>query len=294
MRAGGGVRGSGDVSGGGSAPGQPNIARVYDYLLGGKDHVAADRLLASRIAEAQPLVVSGARANRAFLRRAVRSLAEQGVAQFLDVGCGLPAGDNVHQVAGRVNPEVRCVYVDNDPNVLAYARALLADSARTVAVDGDLREPEAILAHPQVRARLDFTRPIAVIMAAVLHFVGEEQDPAGIVGAFADALAPGSALVVSHVVDDGGPVGAATRAAAAVNAGAAVPFVLRSRAQVAAWFDGFRLVPPGLVDADAWRRVGTGRTTAPIVAGVADVGVRTGKPDGGGDTVPGTGAAPSG
>ena len=136
MSTGGGALGPEVLPGVGGDLGRANVARVYDYLLGGKDNFAADRLLAAQVAEVQPLVVSGVRANRAFVRRAVRFLAEQGVAQFLDVGSGLPTGDNVHQVVGRVNPEVRCVYVDNDPIVLVHARALLVDNERTIVVEG--------------------------------------------------------------------------------------------------------------------------------------------------------------
>lgn len=166
------------------------------------------------------------------------------------------------------------MYVDVDPIVLVHARALLADSPRTIVIEGDIREPGRILDHPDLRSHVDFTRPLAVIMAAILHFVGDEADPAGIVRAFTDVLAPGSALVVSHVVVDGDDtVSAATRTGAQRYAETTAPLTLRTRDQVAAWFEGFRLVPPGLVDADAWRRNGTSKTTAPIVAGV---GVRTG------------------
>ncbi|HET9657889.1 MAG TPA: SAM-dependent methyltransferase [Kineosporiaceae bacterium] len=248
---------------------RPNIARVYDYLLGGKDNFAADRDLAARLVEAQPLTVAGVRSNRAFLRRAVDCLARQGIAQFLDLGSGLPTMRNVHEIAGRINPDARTVYVDNDPIVLACGRALLADHGRTLVVDGDLRDPGAILADREVREHLDFTRPVAVILTAVLHFVPDEDDAAGIVAAFRDVMAPGSALVVTHGVDDGDDaVDAASRKGAEIYSETTAPVVLRTRGQVAAWFDGLRLLPPGLVNADAWRRTGNGKTTAPIVAGV--------------------------
>lgn len=135
----------------GEALSVPNVARIYDTLLGGKDNFAADRQIAARIAAVQPLAVAGARSNRAFLRRAVAYLAEQGIAQFLDIGSGLPTDQNVHQVAERIHPDVRTVYVDNDPIVLVHARALLADSPRTIVIEGDIREPKAIFGHPQVR-----------------------------------------------------------------------------------------------------------------------------------------------
>jgi hypothetical protein len=194
-----------------------------------------------------------------------------------DLGSGLPIRDNVHQVAERVNPRARTVYVDVDPIVFVHARALLTDSPRTIVIEGDIRRPDAVLAHPDVRAHLDFSRPVAVIMYAILHFVGDHEAPAGIVGAFREVMVPGSALVVSHVVDDGDDaVSAATRRGAVIYSQSTTPFTPRSREQVATWFEGLRLVEPGLVDADAWRRVGNGTTTAPIVAGV---GILDRRPD---------------
>lgn len=148
-----------------------------------------------------PWVVSGVRANRAFLRRAVEALAESGIDQFLDLGAGLPSAGNVHEVAQGVNPAARVVYVDNDPVVLAHARALLATDERTVAVAGDFLDPSGILVDPAVRGHLDFSRPVAVLLVAVLHFVPDEADPAGCVAVLRDAVAPGSALVLSHVAD---------------------------------------------------------------------------------------------
>ncbi|HET9656294.1 MAG TPA: SAM-dependent methyltransferase [Kineosporiaceae bacterium] len=293
---------------------QPNIARVYDALLGGKDSFVADRDLAARLVEVQPLIVAGARANRAFLCRAVGFLARQGISQFLDLGCGLPTARNVHQIAGRVNPAARTVYLDNDPIVLAYARALLAyarallaDGDRTTVADGDLRDPKAILADPGVRGHLDFTRPVAVIMAAVLHFITDQEDPAGIVAAFRDVMAPGSALVITHVVDgdaddgngngnadsdgdgnaDGHNVSAATRKSAQLYSETTSPFTLRTHEQVAAWFDGMRLLPPGLVNAGAWRRTGNRKTTAPILAGVGLLDPQARRPE---SRPPGSGA----
>jgi trans-aconitate methyltransferase len=248
---------------------RPNIARVYDAWLGGKDNFGVDREVAARVAEAAPLVVAGVRANRAFVRRAVAFLARSGVSQFIDLGSGLPTGQNVHDVAARVNPDAKVAYVDNDPIVLVHARALLADPIRTIVIDGDVREPEKILANPDLRAHLDLSQPVAVMFAAILHFITDAEGPEQIVAAFRDVLAPGSALVITHVVGgERGVPDAATRRAAEIYADTTAPFVVRPRAHVAAWFDGFELVPPGLVHADAWRRAGHGKTTAPIVAGV--------------------------
>lgn len=269
-----------------------NIARVYDYLLGGKDNFAADRDLAARLLRVQPLIVSGVRSNRAFLRRAVAVLARQGISQFLDLGSGLPTARNVHEIAGSLNPDARTVYVDNDRLVLVHARALLADHGRTLVVDGDLRDPGAILADREVRGHLDFTRPVAVIMAAVLHFVPDEDEAAGIVAAFRDVVVPGSALVITHGVDDGDDrVGAASRKGAEIYSETTAPVVLRTRGQVAAWFDGLRLLPPGLVDADAWRRSGNGKVTAPIVAGVGLLDAPGGGQSGSGRSGSGAGLA---
>jgi len=248
--------------------GRPNIARVYDYYLGGKDNLVVDREAADRVAAAQPLIVAGVRANRAFVRRAIAFLAEQGIGQFIEVGSGLPTARNVHEVAGKINPQTRTAYIDNDPIVLVHARALLAsDHERTIVADGDVRDPGGILADKTVQTLIDYDRPVAVVLAAILHFVPE--DPARIVRTFRDAMAPGSAIVITHVVDDGDDaVSAATRRAADLYSQTTAPFVARSWQQVASWFDGFRLVEPGLVDADAWRRGGNGKVTAPIVAGV--------------------------
>lgn len=211
----------------------PNIARIYDAWLGGKDNLAVDREIAARVAEVAPLVVSAVRANRAFVRRAVAFLAETGIEQYIDVGSGLPTGENVHEIVGRINPDARVVYVDNDPVVLVHARALLADPTRTIVVEGDVR------------------------------------DPARIVGTFRDVMAPGSALVITHAIEgrqENG--GAGIREGARIYSAATAPLVIRSAERVADWFDRFRLVPPGLVEADAWRRTGNGRVSAPVVAGV--------------------------
>jgi hypothetical protein len=267
---------------------RPNIARVYDSWLGGKDNLAVDREVAERVAQAAPVVVTGVRANRAFVRRAVTFLAESGISQFIDLGSGLPTGDNVHEVAGRINPDAKVAYIDFDPVVLVHARALLVDPARTIVVEGDVREPERILADKDLRAHIDFDRPVAVVMAAILHFVADAECPARIVAAFRDVMPPGSALVITHVVggDDDGERDAGIRKGADIYNESTAPFVVRSRTQVAEWFDGFVLVPPGLVDADAWRRNGNGRLTAPIVAGV---GVLAGQGPGTDTTATGSG-----
>src|SRR6201991_3158168 len=154
----------------------PSVARMYDYLLGGKDNFPADREAAAHIAQLSPNAKEIARANRAFLGRAVATAAaEGGIRQFLDIGTGLPTQENVHQVAGRVSPGSRVVYVDFDPIVLVHARALLAETADTIVVQGDMRDPEAVLGHPEIPRHLDFGQPLAVLMVAVLHFIPDDD-----------------------------------------------------------------------------------------------------------------------
>jgi hypothetical protein len=233
-------------------PSTPNPARIYDALLGGKDHYPVDGAAAEAILAAAPQARQGARENRAFLQRAVRYLARQGIRQFLDIGTGLPTQGNVHQAARQVTPDAKVVYVDHDPMVHVHANALLANNSPTaLAVLADLREPEAVLDHPGVRRLLDFTQPIGVLLVAVLHFVRDEEDPAGIVARLRQAMAPGSFLVISHATGDFHPQ-AGTKVTE-VYQQASAPLVLRSRGQIGRFFRGFDLVEPGLVQPAAWR-----------------------------------------
>ena len=180
----------------------PSTARMYDYWLGGHDNFAADRAAALKVSEAAPEAQLMAVENRRFLRRAVRYLAaEAGIAQFLDIGTGLPTQGNVHQVAQDINPAARVVYVDNDPMVLAHSRALKT-GGNTVVIEADLRDPRAILDQPGTRKLIDFSQPLAVLLVAVLHFISDDEDPHAIVAAIRDALPPGSYLVLSHVTGD--------------------------------------------------------------------------------------------
>ena len=178
----------------------PNVARMYDYYLGGKDNFEADRVAAEEIMRLVPQIRVAAVANRAFLRLAVRYLAaEAGIRQFLDVGVGLPTQGAVHEVAREVGQDARVAYVDYDPVVVSHARVLLTEPDRSIAVRGDLRDPAALLADPEIRGHLDLGRPVAAILLAILHFISDEDDPAGIIATIRDAIAPGSYLVVSHV-----------------------------------------------------------------------------------------------
>jgi hypothetical protein len=257
------VRGE-TVSGKGSAPraaaleidtSKPHPARMYDYYLGGKNHFAADRETAEKGLAAWKAGRIAARENRAFLGRAVQFLvAEAGVTQFLDIGTGLPTTNNVHEVAQAVEPSARVVYTDNDPLVLAHARALLTSSpaGRTAYIHADLRDPQSILSDPAVTEVLDLGKPVALMLVAVLHFVPDEFAPAEVLRTLTDALPSGSYLVATHITGEYDPVGPATGAAAYRAAG--LPAQLRDGDEFARLaFSGLELVPPGVVLVSEWR-----------------------------------------
>jgi S-adenosyl methyltransferase len=251
-------------------PDVPHPARVYNYWLAGKDHFDADRQAAEEVIRRRPEVVAGARANRAFLARAVRYLAaERGIRQFLDIGTGLPAPASTHEVAQQAAPDCTVVYADNDPLVLVYARALLTCRlpGRCGYVDADLRDTAALVG--QASRTLDFTRPAAVLLLAVLHFIPDADDPAGIVATLASALAPGSYLVISHLTGDLAP-GPVAAGVGAYNDAVPTAVIPRSHAQVTALFGGLPLVPPGVVPVTEWRPAVAGPTTpADLYAGMA-------------------------
>jgi hypothetical protein len=229
-------------------------ARVYDAWLGGKDHFAADREAAQHVIDNNPGIVPAVRSNRAFLIRAVRHLAgEAGIRQFLDLGTGLPSADNVHEVAQGVAADAKVVYVDFDPIVLAHARALLTGAPGTVAyIQADLREPARILT--EAARTLELDHPVAVMLLMTLQFIADDDRPYDLVRTFLDAVPSGSYLVVSHPASDGGaPAVEANRATARYNQLVATPMTRRSHDQVAAFFDGLQLLPPGLVPMSQWR-----------------------------------------
>lgn len=232
---------------------KPHPARMYDAYLGGRDNYAADREAVRQILRDFPEVRAIARANRGFMQRAVRFLAgEAGIRQFIDIGTGIPSAGNVHEVAGQVAPGARVVYVDNDPIVHVHANALLTGSGTTAIVLADLHDPSAILAHPKVRELIDFSQPVALLLVAILHFIAEGDDPVAIVATLRDALPPGSYLALSHGTADFHPPGVAGQAATAYEH-ATAPLVLRTFDQVSAFFGGFELMAPGLVQALLWR-----------------------------------------
>ena len=234
---------------------RPHPARMYDYFIGGKNHFAADRQTAAKVLRHSPSIRVAARENRAFLGRAVRYLAaEAGIRQFLDIGTGLPTTNNVHEVAQEFAPSARVVYVDNDPLVLAHARALLTSSpeGRTAYIHADLRDPEAILSSPVVREVLDFSQPIALILVAVLHFIHDEFKPAAAITTLLDALPSGSYLAASHVTGEHLPEEAAATTRTYRSSG--VPLQTRDSDEFAALaFSGLELVPPGVVLVSEWR-----------------------------------------
>jgi hypothetical protein len=231
---------------------KPHPARMYDAYLGGKDNYPVDREAVRQVLKAAPEVRDIARANRAFLQRAVRFLVvEAGIRQFIDIGTGIPAGGNVHQVAGQAAPGTRVLYVDNDPIVHVHANALLTGSGTTGIVLADLREPEAILAHPKTRALIDFSQPVGLLLVAILHFIPDEDNPHRILSVLRDAVRPGSYLALSHVTGDF-RTEAAQQAAAVYNQATSTA-TLRSHTQIEAFFDGWELAEPGLVQAPRWR-----------------------------------------
>jgi hypothetical protein len=231
-------------------------ARVYDYWLGGKDNFPADRALAEHIMEAIPTMRTMAAANRAFLSRAVRYLAEEaGIRQFLDIGTGIPTSPNVHEVAQAVTPDSRVVYVDNDPIVLAHARALLTsqEAGETSFIEADLRQPKSILDHPTLTSTLDLSQPVAVMLVAVLMYFRDTDNPNPfeMVATLLEAMPPGSYLAITHPTADfnaeamGGAVAAAERSG--------VTLVPRNQAETEEFFAGLDVVDPGVTPVLSWR-----------------------------------------
>jgi hypothetical protein len=224
---------------------------VYDYLLGGKDNYTADRSVGDRIIAMLPEVQAGVRAQRAVLGRVVRYLVgEAGVRQLLDIGSGLPTADNVHEIAQRVDPAARVVYLDNDPVVLAHAQALLADNSSTFVVPGDLLDPASIVDNAAVRAHLDWDRPIGLLLCGIIHYIMDSEEPAALVAALVDALPAGSYVFIHHLLDTGDPSAAELQAQLLKGLGRAQ---FRTLAQVRRLFGDLTLVEPGLVPVPEWR-----------------------------------------
>jgi S-adenosyl methyltransferase len=235
---------------------RPNVARIYDYLLGGKDNFAVDREAAKQLIAASPDMAGIVRDNRSFIGRSVRFLAEEaGIRQFIDLGGGLPTQTNVHEMAQQVAPDARVVYIDNDPVVWSHGQALLAHGDQVAMVRADLREPTAVLQSPEVLGLLDLTQPIAVVCASVLHFVSDEEDPHQIIAEYRDRMAPGSYLAISHgntgtAEDDPDDVaGRVTN----VYRQASAQLHVRPLEEIQRFFEGFDLIDPGVVWINEWR-----------------------------------------
>jgi O-methyltransferase involved in polyketide biosynthesis len=245
---------------------RPNIARVWDYWLGGKDNFAADRELAEKMLAVHPVTAQMARENRQFLGRAVNYVAARGVRQFIDVGAGLPTVLNTHDIAGHIEPRARVAYVDNDPIVISHARSLLAKSPRVIAVPGDMRDPGRILTDVGLTELINLAEPACVIMSGVLHFIDPET-ARDIAGVFAQALAPGSYLIIS--VGSGDP----SEGENFTSAYTAARIYIHSRQEIQGFFGGLELVPPGVVSVRDWSGDGPALDleplTATFVAGVA-------------------------
>ena len=230
-----------------------NIARVYDYWLGGSHNFRVDQDAARTLIAVEPNTRAIIRANRAFLGRAVRFLAaEAGIRQFLDIGSGIPTAQNVHQIAHEVAPGSRVVYVDNDEVAVAHSRLILEADPDATIIQADLREPAKILADPETQLLIDFTQPIALLLVAVLHFIPDAADPARILATLSQALAPGSYIVICHSCRDARP-DLAEPAESVYGSRVAGELCLRTRDHIASFFNGFSLVDPGLVWIPEWR-----------------------------------------
>jgi S-adenosyl methyltransferase len=231
---------------------------MYDFFLGGKDNFEVDRKAGSTVNAALGDVMTHdiVWENRRFLQRAVRYMAESGIDQFVDLGTGLPTQGNVHEIAQKVNPAARVVYVDYDPIVLTHGRALLADNDSTTVITADMRDPDAVLNHPDTVSFIDFSRPVAVLSVAVFHFIPDSDDPFGIVRRFRETMAPGSCLVLSHLTTSGPPA-AEVDQVVEVYKNATSPMVFRSREVIEGFFTGTELLDPGLVRPWQWRPDGS-------------------------------------
>jgi SAM-dependent methyltransferase len=244
----------------------PSVSRMYDYYLGGSHNFEVDRAAARQAIAAFPGLPKIMQANRAFMRRAVRYAVSEGVTQFLDIGSGIPTFGNVHEVAQGASEAARVVYVDNDPVAVAHSHAVLEGDERTAVVAADFRAPLDILEAPAARELLDFDRPVALLLVALLHFIEDADKPQEVLAQFRDRLAPGSMLVLSHASTDGGPRTAEQGDAISdVYRRGGSSLVMRDRAQVQAFFDGFEMIEPGLVRMPHWRPDGPVDHEDPVV-----------------------------
>lgn len=233
----------------------PSVSRIYDYYLGGSHNFEVDREAARKAMEFLPGLPKIMQANRAFMRRAVRFAVDEGLTQFLDIGSGIPTFGNVHEVAQQASPGARVAYVDHDPVAVAHSRAVLDGNPDTAIVTADLRKPREILQSAEIGDLLDLTKPVALLLVAVLHFIEDADDPYGAVAELSAALAPGSLLIVTHASYEGMPI-------STEQAGGAVdvykndvrnPLIMRSPAEIGRFFEGYEVVEPGIVPMPVWR-----------------------------------------
>ncbi|MGV9383598.1 SAM-dependent methyltransferase [Nonomuraea sp. NPDC003707] len=253
-------------------PNIPNVARMYDYFLGGKDNFAADREQAELVAKQVPEVRLVAQANRRFLGRAVRALAKSGIHQFIDFGSGLPTAKNVHEIAQGVNPDSRTVYVDTDPMVCVHGRALLAYDGNSVMIQADVRDVQSVLLMPEVTRRIDFDQPVAMLTVALTHFIEDDAEVAAIYDVLAQKLADKSRLVLSHVSPEG-LTDNQLRASTQLYKGTNAPLTPRDEKRIVALLPGWEWEPPGLVPVAEWRthadEAKNNATRAKVVGGIA-------------------------
>ncbi|ALV53570.1 SAM-dependent methyltransferase [Streptomyces althioticus] len=232
----------------------PSVSRMYDYYLGGSHNFEVDREAARKAMEFMPGLPKVMQANRAFMRRAVRYAVSEGVTQFLDIGSGIPTFGNVHEVARAADPEARVMYVDHDPVAVAHSKVVLEGDDRADILAADLRKPQEILGSDEVGRLIDLNRPVALLLVAILHFVEEADDPYGAVAELREALAPGSMLVLTHATYEGIPLPPG-RAEGAVDVYRDMrnPLIMRTRDEIARFFEGYDMVEPGLVPMPRWR-----------------------------------------
>ncbi|MFG3527322.1 SAM-dependent methyltransferase [Streptomyces sp. NPDC047917] len=232
----------------------PSVSRMYDFYLGGSHNFEVDREAARKAMEFMPGLPKIMQANRAFMRRAVRYAVSQGISQFLDIGSGIPTFGNVHEVAQAADPEARVAYVDHDPVAVAHSRAVLEGNDRAVIAAADLRHPREIVKNPEITGLLDLDRPVALLLVAVLHFIEDADDPQSAVAELREALAPGSIVVMTHASYEGIPL-PREEAGGTVEVYKNIrnPLVMRSRAEIAGFFEGYEMIEPGLVSMPHWR-----------------------------------------
>ncbi|MFF4894770.1 SAM-dependent methyltransferase [Streptomyces sp. NPDC001068] len=253
----------------------PSVSRIYDYYLGGSHNFEVDREAARRAMTHMPGLPKIMQANRAFMRRAVRHAVGTGIEQFLDIGSGIPTFGNVHEVAQAAHPGARVVYVDHDPVAVAHSQAVLAGNEGADVVAADLRKPQEILSSPQVERLIDLNRPVALLLVAILHFVEDADDPYGTVARLRETLAPGSLLILTHASYEGIPL-SPERAESAVDVYKDIrnPLIMRSRDEIARFFEGYDMVEPGLVPMPHWRPESAPEDEDPYAfAGFAGVGI---------------------